>query len=163
MTTIPSINELWKNEECPLVDGVIFNDGTVIEFSTTNSLSGGLIFDVKRKTDLKEILQNNPDNYKCLYHSALEKIHESNRYTAGEGSWGGDGYIACLDLKTNDVLWIFTSDKINPIIDLDFSNGKIIAKNNNNSVFSIEVKYLDKKVIISEEIENDTTTVAKKS
>lgn len=151
MTAIPSIHELWKEEKCPLVDGVIFDDGTVLEFNVTDSPSGRLLFDVKRKTDVKEILGQELDNYTHLYHSTLNKVHGAHRYMAGEGSWGGDGYVACLDLKTNALLWVFTSDKINPIVDLDFLNGKIMATNNWKTIFSIEVNYSNQKAIITVE------------
>lgn len=161
--TIPSLNEFWKKEECPLVDGVIFNDGTVVEFNITNSLTGGLQFDEIGRTQITEILKQDPDNYKNIYHSTVQQVHLSNKYMAGEGSWGGDGYVACLDLKTNDVLWIFTSDRINPIIDLEFSNNIVIAKNNLNSFFSIEVKRSNKKAVIIKQIENDSTTMYNKS
>jgi hypothetical protein len=155
MTAIPSISELWKEEKCPLVDGVIFDDGTVLEFNVIDSPSGRLIFDVKRKTDIKEILGQELDNYTHLYHSRLNKIHGSYRYMAGEGSWGGDGYVACLDLKTNALLWVFTSDKINPIVDLDFINGKIIATNNWKTTLSIEVNYSDQNAIVI--VESDSS------
>ena len=160
MTAIPSINELWKEEKCPLVDGVIFDDGTVLEFKITDSPSGRLIFDVKRKTDIKEILGQELDNYTHLYHSRLNKIHGPHRYMAGEGSWGGDGYVACLDLKTNALLWVFTSDKINPIVGLDFINGKIIATNNCNAILNIEVNYSDQNaiVIVESGTEKETNT-----
>ncbi|MFT6501171.1 MAG: hypothetical protein ACJASQ_001283 [Crocinitomicaceae bacterium] len=155
MTAIPSLNELWKEEKCPLVDGVLFDDGTVLEFSVTDSPSGRLLFDVKRKTDIKEILGPELDNYTHLYHSRLNKIHGPHRYMAGEGSWGGDGYVACLDLKTNAVLWVFTSDKINPIVGLDFSNGRIMATNNWSTLFSIDINYSDQKAIVI--VESDSS------
>lgn len=152
---ILSINKLWKDEKCPLVDGVIFDDGTVIEFDIKYSSLGSLIFEEKRKTNLMQLSKEEVDNYKYLYHSKTQKTQGTCKYMVGEGSWGGDGYLACLDLKTNKLLWIFTSDKINPIVDLDFLDDKVIIKNNNKSIFSVEVNYLDKHVFIIEELESD--------
>lgn len=163
MTTTPTLSELWKKEECPLVEGVIFNDGTVIEFNITNSTSGKLQFEEIGRTQIVEILKQDSGNYKNLYHSTTQQVHQSYKYMAGEGSWGGDGYVACLDLNTNNVLWIFTSDRINPIISLEFSNNKIIAKNNLSCAFSIEVNSLNKKEAIIKQIKNDTTTLYNKS
>ncbi|MDA9774216.1 hypothetical protein N9B82_04590 [Saprospiraceae bacterium] len=152
MTIIPTLHELWKKEQCPLVNGVIFNDGAIIECSNTDSSSGKLQFEEKSRTTILELLKHDATGYKNLYHSTIQKVHQSYKYMAGEGSWGGDGYVACFDLKTDVVLWIFTTDTINPIIDLEFSNEKIIAKNNLDSIFSIEVVILKGKRAIVKQI-----------
>jgi len=162
MTTIPSLSKLWEKEECPLVDGFIFSDGTIIKFDIANISPGKLQFEEIGITSIVELHNHDSENYKNLYHSTIQKVHQSYKYMVGEGSWGGDGYVACLDLKTDEILWIFTSDRINPIIDIEFSNNKIIAKNNLNSIFSIEVIFSNIKRAIVKQINNDTTTVDKK-
>ena len=145
----PTINDLWQKEECPLIDGIIFRDGTIIEFTITNSVLTGMQFEMAKQTSLKELIAQKTVDYKCLYHSKIEKEYAPFKYMVGEGSWGGDGYIACFDLKTNDLLWIFTSDKINPIVAVKFLNGKLIAKNNIAFEFSLDINSFTKKGIIA--------------
>ncbi len=144
-----SLSELWKKEKCPILDGVIFSDGTIVEFNIYRALNK-LQFEEIARTQIFEVLKKDPDNITNLYHSTIQLFHNSYKYMAGECSWGGDGYVACLDVNTNDILWIFTSDKINPIVSLEVLNNKIIAQNNCGSAFSIDIDNAIKRVIIKQ-------------
>lgn len=140
-----NFNEMWKKEECPIIDGIIFGDGTILE---TDFFYAEGPFEISRRITLDEFLAPEPDNITNLYHSFIKIEKGNSLIMAGEGSWGGDGYVASTNSKTGEIEWVITSDSMNPIVKLELRDNTIIATNNWGTEFHIEVDIENKSFII---------------
>lgn len=140
-----SLNDLWKTEKCPIINGVIFDNGTIIQLDIPDCSSEKTVLKVEKKMILSSLYLENKSIFKDLYHSSLIKKKGELKFMAGEGSWGGDGYVACINMNTNKILWIFTSDRINPIIGLELLEDHLLATNNNGCIFNIRIDYQKKR------------------
>jgi hypothetical protein len=127
------INYYWQNNLCPIINGIIFKDGTIKtmnpkEVSQCNYIpeySGTK--NINSKSEIEEI------SFTSIYKRKPVKIPELNLLVyCGEGSWGGEGFVAvCEEHEDNEVLnWIAYFDYSNPMERVEYKDKKIFAYSN---------------------------------
>ncbi|GAA3589244.1 hypothetical protein GCM10023078_16130 [Gibbsiella greigii] len=120
------IVNLWKNESLPIKDAIYFSDDSsffckITSYPVPHIEKGG-------EFDLLKFYEENADevtNIDCLKEIRLS----NNGYCCiGEGSYGSEGFIACLD-KDKNLIWVIYSENSNPIINVfEDAEGVIIAE-----------------------------------
>lgn len=119
------INQLWKQGDIPIINGIIYSDDTYQNINL-DTLKKNIYFG--EKGSLQNFLNSFPN-----FVSGFDKYGQINKadiyFEFGGGGHGSEGYLACLNPKTNKVYWIFFSQCINPIITSYFMDeDKLVTK-----------------------------------
>jgi hypothetical protein len=126
----------WDAEECPIVEGVIFPDGRIWSISAEHVLGnpGVQIEQVLRPQDwtsLAELVAAGPFHCSNLCsNSELVDAAINRRIICGEGSWGGDGFVAVLKADSGKILWIAFFSTSNPFLSVKLEGDQVIATSN---------------------------------
>lgn len=125
------IQARWREEQCPIIDGVLYDDGRIFVFEydldperpqMVRSVA------IERETSLAEILERDPNAWTFvteLDEQVLEQ--ERMRIICGEGGFGSDGFVAATCLEDGALRWIAFSQRSNPFLRLSFDAGRITA------------------------------------
>lgn len=106
------IQELWLDEKTLIFNGVVKRSGEMYRIDDQASSSSG---NVQPENSFDQFLKNQPDDVAGITPITDYVLPETEgRIVCGEGSWGGDGFIASVD-KYDELRWIFFSSEINPI------------------------------------------------
>ena len=124
-----SLQMLWENEECPILNGVIFADGTVDlvkphdqprPFGTVNlKCQERTSINCQTKLQLTGVIPS------CRAEDGAKGVVA----IGGEGGMGSDGFVAITDLA-NRLRWIAFFDFSNPFVSVGIESEEVIAKNN---------------------------------
>jgi hypothetical protein len=127
-----NIEKLYFKNKLPLFNGILTKDKYIkININGNKIILNECVFD-------KNISLLEKD---CSCTDVYKKI-EYNNYVIhyGEGSYGGDGFIAIID-ENNKIKWIMFHENINPIEEVEIGNNKIIGINNNNIKYEFEINW----------------------
>jgi len=130
---------LWKDKKLPIIDGLLYNstlyeiDDEKLECKVLNKKP----FLLAKKDYLKK--------YFSYIHTHKSIEYKGMKIYAGEGSWGGDGFILVLT-KEGQLYWLWM-DMINPIEDIECKNDVIYAVNNCEAEFIIPLHTPEKLII----------------
>ncbi|MFE8646716.1 hypothetical protein ACFX58_16685 [Sphingomonas sp. NCPPB 2930] len=124
------INQLWKNEKLPIINGVLFPDGTLINFSIEEGFERKIKCDGKSFIDLNNLLLASVD---VFFQLDLPFGH----LTCGEGSMGGDGFV-CME-KGQAIEWVAFFENSNPFHKLSKENDFFIAENNLSELWKFSI------------------------
>jgi hypothetical protein len=140
----PSLQEMWDQEQCPIVNGIIFATGAVrhLEMDPAGRASGhrGHLI-VGSETSLAELEKSG--RLSCTYYTEMgEAIDQSLgiRVVCGGGGMGSDGFIALLRLPANCVEWIAFFDFANPFTDVRVVDNNIETHNNLGEEWSLSIE-----------------------
>jgi hypothetical protein len=127
-----NIEKLYFENKIPLFNGIITRDKYIkMDINENKILLTEYAFD-------KNISLLEKD---CSCTDVYKKIEYKNYVIHyGEGSYGGDGFIAVID-KNNKIKWIMFHEYINPIEKVEVGNNKIIGINNNNIKYEFEINW----------------------
>jgi hypothetical protein len=132
------IQENWHRGRVPITNGIIFNNGTLYEVNYNEIIIQGVFGYEVKVCNKKSTLSNNAD---LTYIYETDSVKDDGRiYSCGEAAWGGDGYIACADMSTNDLIWVAFFEYSNPFTSMKLEGGRIKAKNNHGHIWSINIQ-----------------------
>lgn len=124
-----SLNNLWKKEKCPVVNGVIFANGVIKKLEPKEVHQNVEVPEYTGDITIENLGEECglTDLYKCMKID-LEELNL--RVWCGETSWGSEGFIAVSDYTDDNLIWISCLDYSNPIQKVEFLDGKIYATSN---------------------------------
>jgi hypothetical protein len=118
-----NIQTLWNDETTPIFEGVVEKTGFMYPLNSFPLVRGG------STTTLKDFLISHPNRIAGLTPIAsCLSADQKWEVVCGEGSWGGDGFIAMLSAENDELEWIYFSQATNPVISVKFEPGKIVSK-----------------------------------
>ncbi len=131
----------FKSGFFPVVNGILFADGSIENYRICE--------DNQRKRVLQKCSCSNSD----IAESSLIATHEYQfddvdvKFSIGEGSYGGDGFILAESLSTKKFLWLISFDESNPFISLRRLNETLLIENNCYEVWEINIKNINKPLL----------------
>jgi hypothetical protein len=137
------IQERWRDEQVPLVDGILHDDGTVFIFAYEVVHAGderGIEVTVERRDHLARILEENPDLWTTVME--LEAVDwEGGDLTirCGDGAFGSDGFVAATRRSDDHVVWIVFSQKSNPFRKLTIQGESVVATTELGQVWRLQL------------------------
>jgi NAD(P)H-hydrate repair Nnr-like enzyme with NAD(P)H-hydrate epimerase domain len=57
----------------------------------------------------------------------------------GEGSFGGDGFVAAVDSHTEQLRWLIFSTQANPLVQLRIEQSRLLVENNTGHLWRINL------------------------
>lgn len=131
-----SIDELWKEERCPLVDGVYFYDGSAVVMECVL----GLWVRPLVRTNLDAISEFNAHLMAELNELNVGKsIDGSFEAYCGEGSHGSEGFV-CLRRADVALVWLAYFHNSNPFVQVDIVGEDVVARSNHGHVWCFPIK-----------------------
>jgi len=123
------IQEKWRDEECPLIDGITFGSGEIVAFECrTLAGKGGIDVQVRPliRGPIESALELCPD----LWWASLVTLGEVQIadmglvLSCGEGSRGGDGFVAVSHRESGDLEWVAFFQSSNPFASVALEEGE---------------------------------------
>jgi hypothetical protein len=148
-----TIQELWADEQCPIINGIIFGDGIIKRFRLVrdNSQEGAIInLILETQTTVIDFLSQKPNNLTTLVQLCEKNVSEKHlRLIAGEGGWGGDGFVAIENKETKALEFLLFFDNSNPFVEIDFDESRVIAVSNLGERWIIPIEEPENTVIFA--------------
>jgi len=124
------IENFTDHLECPVVDGIIFPDGTIhllnVKVNRTNSVNYSVAAGLK--TSLAFLKENNELWWgSCAIMCALIDKQLSIEVIAGEASYGSDGFVCVSDLHSKKMIWMAFFTNSNPFKQLNINREYLTA------------------------------------
>lgn len=133
------VNSEWRDEKIPIVNGIIYSDGSVDWVNVDYDGDKREILHGSKK-HLNDLLANNELGFSSI--SVNKKIENSDKQIkayCGEGSFGGDGFVVVEAQTDFKVKWIAFFETANPFEKLEIIDDKIIAYNNLNEKWVFDI------------------------
>jgi hypothetical protein len=147
MISKEEFSKLWDNDLCPIINGIIYADGTI---KILNPKEAKKYYDIPEYCGIESIYSLSDKEYvgfTDIYKRKHVEIIDLNlRIYCGEGSWGSEGFVAVCDvIEGNELLrWIAYFDYSNPIERVEYNDGIIIAYNNHGHKWMFNISYPEK-------------------
>ena len=131
------IQKAWKEEKCPIINGIIFGNGKVVLLDVEDFHS--IIRKRMQKKSIKVISHSDlneledTNRLEWSYITELFEINDSSRgirISCGEGGMGADGFVAVTQEGTDVLEWIAFFDISNPFMEIHIHDNEIIATTN---------------------------------
>ncbi|WP_017347054.1 hypothetical protein [Pantoea sp. A4] len=117
------ISMLWDQEKLPIKDGIYFSNGTSIAYSVESypkkKLTKGSEF------DFEMFYKDNKDEVTSFDEIVNIKLPNGFHCSAGEGSFGSEGFIAYIS-DENELQWVIYLEELNPFIKITNTSDEII-------------------------------------
>jgi len=128
---IPSIEDFIVHQQCPVVDGIVFPNSKIqcLTVSVTWNPSPSFKFELCENSSISELAEKGElewSDCSILTRKTYEK--EYLTILGGEGVWGSDGFVACIDSRSQKTIWIAYFTVSNPFSEVAFENGFVLAK-----------------------------------
>jgi len=108
------IVDLWEKDMLPIKDAIYFSDGRSFSCKITSCPTQKI--ELGDKFDVNEFI-NNIDEITNIDGIKEIKLSNSGYCSVGDGSYGSEGFIACLG-KGRNLIWVLYSEKSNPFINV---------------------------------------------
>ena len=141
---LPVIADFIIHQQCPIVDGIVYSNGEVhlIDFSVDWRQKPISKFVLSEVTSISELAANGNLGWSdCSF--LAKKNYEEAQLTifCGEGVWGSDGFVGCINSATQKLLWIAYFTESNPFCEVKFHEASIFAKSTLNLWWCLPLKY----------------------
>jgi len=116
------IQTQWQRWMCPIFSGIVYGDGTIVQVEMQRSEPLTQIARVMHRSGIGEFVKNHPDDWTELISLCEVTVPERDyRLVAGEGGFGGDGFVALARNSDNHLIWIAFFDNSNPFIEVSIN------------------------------------------
>lgn len=128
-----SISAAWSAETCPILNGIYFASGRVVLLDLTGGERPPYAprVSVSAETSFDEVRSRADTQW--TYLNALGSREDSSRRLGvifGEGGFGGDGFVAVVELGTDKLIWLAFFDRSNPFVSGEFEGDVVVVVNN---------------------------------
>ena len=123
------LEQAWQQGACPIVNGLLFPDGTVLPVNILPSRAGAPTFEPR--TTLKALDASAPLEWTAIGVLA-HAVSLDGSYSAvgGEGGMGSDGFVAVTLGPDKQLLWVAFFDHSNPFEEIRFDGEDVVARSN---------------------------------
>lgn len=124
------ISNLWRQRRLPVVNGVIFGDGSV-KLLDVEQNDGHMIVRKLGSTVLDVVMQDPRLAMTGCIVTMEKQLPDGTAVVAvGEGSWGGDGFVSVVDARNSVTKWVAVFDCSNPFIEVQIVGATVVAISN---------------------------------
>jgi len=109
------IVDLWEKDMLPIKDAIYFSDGRSFSCKITSCPTQKI--ELGDEFDVNEFYKNNIDEVTNIDEIKEIKLSNSGYCSVGDGSYGSEGFIACLG-KERNLIWVLYSEESNPFINV---------------------------------------------
>lgn len=122
------VQSLWEQQMCPIVNGIVFGDGKIVELDKEKSGGKQELFRVVNITDIKSFVDERGDYWTAITQLCEFELPQRNLIVrGGEGGFGGDGFVALSRISDSDLIWIAFFDYANPFIEVSMKGDLVVA------------------------------------
>ncbi|MDC0711450.1 hypothetical protein POL68_23465 [Stigmatella sp. ncwal1] len=147
------IQEKWKDELCPGVNGVLFSDGELILMECVLLMhERGAQVRVRplARSTLRSALEFNENLWAFITELASYSWAEGNiRLSCGEGSMGSDGYVAAVRISDDRLVWAAFFDCSNPFEEIKVVNGEVVVVSTYGHRWSFPIEHPERVMVQS--------------
>jgi hypothetical protein len=128
----PKILSGWREESCPILNGIFFPDDRVIRLDVTEDLSGGPpVVRARKPATLGQAALGEPIQWTRIGIVSETYYADLNAWVvAGGGGFGGDGFAALLKGASRDLEWLAFLDCSNPFEEVRIEGQAVFAVSN---------------------------------
>ena len=139
------IQDKWRQEEVPIMDGVLYSDGRIVLFSyesVEHRGERGLHVVINGETTLADFLARDPDMWTSIIEmDSVTWDGGGLRILSGGCGFGSDGFVAAIRLPDEQLLWVAVSQRSNPFRALDRGDGYVLATTELGQVWRFSLPY----------------------
>ncbi|WP_285398408.1 hypothetical protein [Lysinibacillus sp. fls2-241-R2A-57] len=135
------IQNNWKNNQLPGVDGIICISGKVIIMDSYEVIDGNTskyFINPICETSLESIMSFNEDIWCEIEKHPQVQQHNDKIFICGEGGMGNEGFIANVDMN-NNLIWAFFSTDSNPFNKLELEDNLLKAYSTSGLIYVINI------------------------
>lgn len=137
------MKEFVDHLECPSVNGIIFPDGKIQLFNIEVDWAVPITYKLSygTKTSVGELAKEGELSWNsCVIMTTLSSPDHAIEVIAGEGNYGSDGFVAVLDFKSRELIWIAFFLCSNPFDEVKIVDDQIIATSTLNCNWRFPLK-----------------------
>ncbi|HMK46979.1 MAG TPA: hypothetical protein VK436_10170 [Methanocella sp.] len=124
-----SIESLWKAEKCPIVNGIIYPNGSVKLLNPKYVDGFKRIPEYSGITTIKKLSETREVDFTYLIECECINVDVMNlKIYCGGAGLGGDGFVAVS--HDDELMWIAFFEYSNPMIKVEWKHSKVIAYSN---------------------------------
>jgi len=144
MRLTEQLQEQWRAEQVPSVEGVVFANGSAVSIRSKVQVSSGaqrIILERDGLLELDEIVASS-DFFWIPVTPLVEHVWKEMGLIilAGEGSMGADGFVAVCDCISGDFVWVALFFESNPFRAIAVIDGDISATSTLGDVWRFPLK-----------------------
>jgi len=112
------IKYFFDHQECPGINGIYFPDGVVKLFDVLENTVDGKRYSIQLgdKTSINELEKNKIldcwNDCAILYNKIYKNLNIE--VISGESDYGSDGFVAVVNNKSHELIWLAFLDCSNP-------------------------------------------------
>ena len=134
-----ALTEWWKNCECPIINGLMFPDGSVESIETMDQPQTAGAHRML-KTVRRQFVDFGPTKVTGVVATCRDEDKERGMVAVGGGAgMGGDGFIAVTDLQ-DEIMWLAFFDFSNSFVSVKLGETEVIAKSNLGERWHLQLK-----------------------
>ena len=130
-STADLLQQKWRDEECPIINGVTLGTGGVylMSLSRVGNQDGFAV--TVRPTGVTNLASLHKENgVEWTYLTRLcefRSLEKGVRVSGGEGGQGADGFVAVSAIEDDRLLWVAFFDNSNPFVEIELTGSQIHA------------------------------------
>lgn len=134
------LNSQWAKRECAAFDGIVFADGTRIPIEFERDMQSGWAptFLIGNRMWDKSWVIEIGDEISSLDSLCRIQLPGGCIAECGEGSSGGDGYIA-VTAYDGKLVWLLFFESANPFTQLELKGSHLVAINSYSEIWDIPI------------------------
>ena len=137
------IEDFINHLECPMVNGIIFPDGTMQLFDIEVDWGSPLSYRIKAASKSSISILNSKGDLRwndCAILANIKDRKHAIEIIAGEGDYGSDGFIGVIDLNSRKLKWLGFFDCSNPFDKIKIIDVYVYVYSTNNCVWKFKLK-----------------------
>ena len=128
----------FPSETLPVINGILYADGSI------ENLCISCDENHRRYIEKGSGTEEEIDESSFGISAECQSDELDLKVSVGEGSFGGDGFIAARTASSDSFLWLIAFDDSNPFITVRILDDKILVENNLYEVWEINIKNIMK-------------------
>jgi len=137
-----AISDFADHQESPIIDGIIFPDGTIQLFDFELKRQRPYAINIGTKTSIDKLEQEGELHWSsCCIMTTLNYFEYSIKVIAGEAtSWGEDGFVAVIDSQTGKLIWLAFFTCSNPFNFIEIIGEEVHVRSTLECVWKFKLK-----------------------
>jgi len=119
------VQHKWKTGMCPILNGITFGNGKMIELELTVMPSDDTVLrsQILRETNVETFNTKHADYWtEIISLCEFCIIDRDLRITGGEGGFGSDGFVAVSHISDEQLVWVAFFENSNPFVQISINN-----------------------------------------
>lgn len=138
------IRNFIEHLECPSINGIMFGDETIQLLTVDVKWQEPIRYTINQrgvKVSIGDLLKSETISWcSCAVLDDLVDRDRSIRVLAGEGTYGSDGFLAIIEVKTNITIWLAFFKDSNPFSKVKIIENKLYAESTLGCLWIFNIK-----------------------